>query len=121
MGALVRVKRSPLKQKTPLRKVSAKRRAYRASEAGQEALEHMRRVKALPCVICGSTPPSDAHHCIHDRYGSRKASDFDVIPLCKAHHQDGPEAIHNGKQTWRDKHGPDHAFLPLVKRLLGDM
>ena len=81
----------------------------------------MRRVKALPCVICGSTPPSDAHHCIHDRYGSRKASDFDVIPLCKAHHQDGPEAIHNGKQTWRDKHGPDHAFLPLVKRLLGDM
>jgi 5-methylcytosine-specific restriction endonuclease McrA len=118
---MVPVKRSPLKQKTPLRKVSAKRRAYRASEAGQEALEYMRRVKALPCVICGSPPPSDAHHCIHDRYGSRKASDFDVIPLCRECHLDGPEAIHNGKQTWRDKHGPDHGYLPLVKRLLGDM
>lgn len=121
MGALVSVKRSPLKQKTPLRKVSAKRRAYRASEAGQEALEHMRRVKALPCVICGSPPPSDAHHCICNRYGARKSSDFETIPLCRWCHLDGPEAIHNGKASWIERNGPDHAFLPLVKRLLSDM
>ena len=113
------MKRSPLKQKTPLRKVSAKRKAYRASQEGQEALEHMQAVKQLPCAVCGSPPPSDAHHVIHDRFGTRKASDFEVIPLCKAHHQDGPEAIHNGKQSWRDKHGPDHSYLAGIFELLG--
>lgn len=103
-----------------MRKVSAKRRAYRASEEGQNALEHMRAVKQLPCVVCGSAPPSDAHHVIHDRFSGKKASDLDVIPLCKAHHQNGPEAIHNAKRSWREKHGPDHAFLPLVKEWLSD-
>ena len=115
------LKRSPIKRKTALRPVSAKRRAYRSSKEGQDALDHMRRVKMLPCVICGSPPPNDAHHVICDRYGTRKASDLEVIPLCKAHHQDGPEAIHNGKASWVAKHGPDHGFLPLVKRWLCDM
>lgn len=114
------MKRTPIKRKTPLRPVSKKRRAYRASDEGQAALDHMCRVKGLPCIICGAPPPSDAHHCIHDRYGTRKASDFEVIPLCKAHHQDGPEAIHNGKETWRKKHGPDHGYLALVRKLMGE-
>jgi len=105
------LRRSPLKQKTPLRKVSAKRRAYRASEAGQEALEHMRRVKALPCVICGSPPPSDAHHCICQRYGTRKSSDFNVIPLCRKCHLDGPYAIHKGKQSWITRNGMDYDYI----------
>jgi len=77
-------------------------------------------VKQLPCVVCRSAPPSDAHHVIHDRYSGKKASGFDVIPLCKEHHQHGPEAIHNAKRSWLEKHGPDYAFLPLVKKWLGD-
>ena len=103
-----------------MRKVSAKRRAYRASEEGQSALRYMRAVKQLPCVVCGSPPPSDAHHVIHDRYSGKKTSDFDVIPLCKAHHQDGPEAIHNAKRSWREKHGPDYLYIERVKEMLGD-
>lgn len=103
-----------LARKRPMRKVSAKRKAYRASQDGQDAAEHMRRVKAMPCVICGKHGPSDAHHVICDRYGTRKASDLDVIPLCKSHHQNGPDAIHNGKASWVAKHGPDHAYLPMV-------
>jgi hypothetical protein len=82
------------------------------------AKQHLLRVKSLPCVICGKPGPSDAHHVICDRYGSRKVSDFEVIPLCKNHHQDGPEAIHNGKASWVEKHGPDHAYLDLVQRML---
>jgi hypothetical protein len=108
-----------LTRKTPLRKVSAKRRAYRASQDGQEALEHMRQVKGLPCVICGSAPPSEAHHVICDRYGTRKANDFDTIPLCARHHREGPDAIHNGKASWVAKYGPDHAYLETVRRMLG--
>ena len=85
------------------------------------AKEHLRRVKMFPCVICGKHGPSDAHHVICDRYGTNKESDFDVIPLCKAHHQDGPEAIHNGKRSWVEKHGPDHGYLDTVRRWLDSL
>lgn len=60
----------------------------------KNARAHLDRVKSLPRVICRKPGPSDAHHVICDRYGQRKASDFETIPLCKPHHQDGPEAIH---------------------------
>ena len=81
----------------------------------KKSLAHIARVKELPCVICRKPGPSDAHHIIRDRYGQAKTSDFDVIPLCKAHHQDGPEAIHQNKRQWVEKHGPDHSYLSLVK------
>ena len=117
MGTLD-LKRSPVKRKTALRPISAKRRAYRSSKDGKEALKYMEKVKSLPCVICLKPGPSDAHHVICGRYGTSKASDLDVIPLCKAHHQDGPEAIHNGKASWVEKHGPDWMYLDLTKRWL---
>lgn len=101
-----------------MRQVSEKRAAYRASAEGKRALEWMALVKGLPCVVCGKPGPSDAHHVCHDRFGTAKASDFDVIPLCRGHHTEGPEAIHNGKTTWREKHGPDYGYLPLVSAQL---
>lgn len=82
------------------------------------AKRHIEAVKALACVICGRDGPSDAHHVICGRYGQRKASDFDVILLCKAHHQDGPDAIHNGKESWVAKFGADHDYLAVVADLL---
>lgn len=109
------------KPRKPMRKVSRKRQAYRRSDEGKAALEHMGKVKALPCVVCGAPPPSDAHHVIHGRFSARKASDFDVIPLCKKCHQDGPEAIHNGKASWAAKHGPDYGFLPVVRAQITEM
>lgn len=118
LGAVVEVKRGPIKRKTALRPVSAKRRAHMASKVGQDGLAYMMAVKRLPCAVCCYPPPSDAHHCIHDRFGTRKTSDFDVIPLCKAHHQDGPDAIHNGKETWRQKYGADYDYIERVRRML---
>ena len=103
----------------PMRKVSAKRAAYRASDEGQEALAYMGKVKALPCCVCGAPPPSIAHHCIHGRYGTRKASDFDVIPLCSAHHDyPQPDAIHSGKENWACKYGPDYTYIEQTRRLV---
>ena len=84
------------------------------------AKRHMGRVKQLPCVICHRPGPSDAHHVFHGRYGSARASDFETIPLCKEHHQSGPEAIHNAKETWERTHGPDWGYLPLVRAWLDD-
>lgn len=115
------MRRTPMKRTGKLRSVSAKRAAHRASKAGQDGLAYMRAVKRLPCAVCGAPPPSDAHHCIHDRYGVRKASDCSVIPLCKTHHQDGPEAIHNGKETWRAKHGADHGFIKSTRAAVAAM
>ncbi len=80
--------------------------------------EYMGYVKQLPCCICGRAGPSDAHHPICGRYGTRKAPDRDTVPLCKHHHQWGPEAIHNGKETWVSKHGPDTDYIePTRKRV----
>ena len=88
-------------------------------ERGTKAAKaHMNRVKQLPCVICHKHGPSDAHHIICDRYGSTKASDFDVIPLCKNCHQVGPSSIHENKRGWIKRNGPDHAYLEEVRILL---
>ena len=108
------MKRTQIKRKTRIRQVSPKRTAYRASDEGQAALRYMRAVKQLPCCACGSPPPNDAHHCIHDRYGTRKASDFDTVPLCRSCHQ-GPHGIHAGKASWRERHGPDHGYIPQTR------
>lgn len=99
------ITRQPVRQKAPRAKKDPKRLA---------------RVKGMPCVICNAPPPSDAHHCCHDRFGQRKSSDAETIPLCKIHHQDGPEAIHTNKRAWREKHGPDHGFLQMVDDILGE-
>lgn len=82
--------------------------------------ERLARVKMLPCIVCGAPPPSDAHHVICGRYSQHRASDDETVPLCKQHHQWGPDAIHNGKESWVEKYGPDYAFLPEVDRLLSD-
>lgn len=103
-------KRGPLGQKKP-----------KAERGTAKARDHILRVKQLPCVVCLRHGPSDAHHVICGRYGSSKASDFEVIPLCKSHHQDGLDAIHNGKASWVEKYGADYAYLPLVEQWLRDM
>ena len=79
---------------------------------------HMNRVKQLPCVVCGKTGPSDAHHVISGRFGQRKSCDFATIPLCKRHHQHGPDAIHENKTAWEEANGPDWGYLPVVAALL---
>lgn len=99
--------RGPLGQKKP-----------KAERGTVKAREHLSRVKQLPCVICRKHGPSDAHHVFCGRFGSSKASDFEVIPLCKAHHQEGPDAIHNCKASWVEKYGEDHKYLPLVDQWL---
>ena len=78
-------------------------------ERGAKGKAHMARVAQMPCVICGARPV-EIHHVICGRYGQRKASDLDTIPLCFEHHR-GPEGIHANKRAWTEKHGPDYAFI----------
>ena len=110
------MKRTPLQRKTRLKPRSAKRAAYMASDERQRGLEHMARVKALPCVACGAPPPSQAHHVTGDK---QPRNDFRTISLCYACHQ-GPDGYHAAKRSWVAKHGPDYGFLPIIEAMLRD-
>ena len=116
-----------LKPSKPMRKVSKKKATYRASKEGREDLAYMGEVKKLPCVVCGAPGPSDAHHCqdkppkdmgwIYEQMpaAGRKSGARDTIPLCKWDHQDGPEAYHRGKKSWRAKHGNDYDYIKQTR------
>jgi NMD protein affecting ribosome stability and mRNA decay len=72
---------------------------------------YMAWVRTLNCVACGRTPTSDtlndAHHCIADRYSSAKASDFDVMPLCRTCHT----LLHQDWPQWEEHHGAQWRFV----------
>lgn len=55
--------------------------------------EHIQRVKELPCGVCESAPPSDAHHI-------DQGLQFLVIPLCRDCHQGNFNGIHGQKRIW---------------------
>lgn len=55
--------------------------------------EHIARVKALDCSICGAPGPSDAHHI-------KQGQHFTVVALCKECHQ-GSNGWHGTKTLWR--------------------
>ena len=52
--------------------------------ANKEDKELMRRVKEMPCIVCGHPPPSDYHH-ITD-CGRRMGHKFG-LPLCYEDHR----------------------------------
>lgn len=85
------------------------------------AKAHMEKVSRLCCCVCGARPV-EVHHTISGRFGSRKRSDFDTIPLCaETHHRHGPESIHGNRAEFERLYGPDTGFLPLVKEMLERM
>ena len=104
----------PLKAKTRMKPLSAKKRAHKAAEKAAGAWDHMARVKMLPCVACGCAPPSEAHHVTGDKL---PRSDWRVIPLCYECHR-GPQGYHAAKRSWVERHGPDYSYLDRVKELL---
>ena len=104
------------KARKPIPRQSAKTKQRKASADGKAGALHMGKVAQLPCVICGSWPVH-VHHCISGRFGQRKASDFDTIPLCWECHL-GPQGIHASKHAWEAQNGPDTGFLSVVADLL---
>jgi len=114
--------RPPLGQKPPkaakkprkaLRKVSARRGAYLASQDRVEGLAHMARVAELPCLVCGARPV-EVHHFPHPRYDMR------VGPLCPPHHRRefGPGAYHYSRRAFNDLHGTDDELMARTDAML---
>lgn len=124
------MKRSAFKTTSkPMNRVSPKRRAYRASEEGQDALDYMGRVRAGGCIICRlfgeqQLSPTQAHHPIHGRYSARKAPDKDCLGICEGHHQGNFDtskiALHREPDKWKDRYGLDTDYIKEQRKLVGE-
>ena len=135
------MKRTALTRKTPLerqgaalqRKAMKRRKGAAADRRDNETrvdahgqvwtgTQYLAAVRMQSCVVCFARG-CEAHHPIHDRHSSARPSHFDAIPLCPRHHRTGGPgvAIHAGKETWRELHGPDHAHTPGTRwNILGE-
>jgi len=54
---------------------------------------HVALVKELPCSVCGTLGPSDAHHV-------KQGLHYTVIALCKSCHQGSMMGWHGQKRAW---------------------
>lgn len=50
-------------------------------------------IRRQPCACCGSTRYIECAHVGFRGYG-QKCSDYETLPLCPAHHVQGPESHH---------------------------
>lgn len=81
-------------------------------ERGTKATrEYMALAAQLPCCICGYHPV-ELHHVSHGRHAQRKASDFDVIPLCSKHHRFRTDR----GETWAQMYGFDWEYLEQTQK-----
>ena len=82
--------------------------------------EHLNKVASMGCVVCinlGYGPsPAEVHHIGNGTMGKR-ASNFEVIPLCAQHHRLGGYgvAVHAGRKTWEQNFGTEKELLAQVK------
>lgn len=115
-------------RRSPMRRVSKKRAARRASPEGREDAEYLAKVRSLPCVICqafGMTQnsPTEAHHVKSGRFSGRRTPDKMAIPLCHSHHNKlrpypGDEdkiGYHNAQATWESLYGEDHEYSAATR------
>lgn len=83
---------------------------------------HLKMIRALPCVICGTVPSEAAHVRFNDASTGKlqalgqKPDDCWVAPLCATHHREDQAAQHViGEKAFWAKHGIDP--LKLAQRL----
>lgn len=69
-------------------------------------------VSDMPCMVCGSAPPSDPHHVVIPGNSGmgQKPSDFWCVPLCHEHHT---ELHSQGRDTFERKYQISLPFLVM--------
>lgn len=89
---------------------------------------YMAKVAQLPCVICeefgmSQQSPTQVHHCIHGRHGTKKRPDTETIPLCEGHHQGlrdtSKVALHREPKEWKARYGLDTDYIEKTKSRVG--
>lgn len=107
-----------LSQRAALKKVR-KPNPMKAGTLGESAkaykaiprdTEHMARVAARGCLICGA--PAQAHHVdiLTPKNAGPKVTDYLTAPLCPIHHTgDQDDCAHNGERAFWIRHNIDIA------------
>ena len=77
--------------------------------------EHMQNVADLGCIICKKMgfpdSPAELHH-IKDKTGmGKKATNYEVIPLCPHHHRNSEDSYHQSPQNFTEKWGSQQELL----------
>lgn len=93
--------------------------------ANKAEKEHLGKVASLGCIVCHNNgfydSPAEIHH-IGNGTMSKRASNYEVIPLCFEHHRGGNNgvAVHSGRKTFERNFGTEQELLEQVKGLLCD-
>lgn len=80
---------------------------------------HISKVLALGCQACRvmgiNTAECEVHHIGNGTMGKR-ASNYEVIGLCHAHHRTGGYgvAVHAGRKAWEANYGTEQDLLEMV-------
>lgn len=88
--------------------------------------QHLNKVAALGCIACykQETPgtPCEIHHPRAGTGLGRRASHYDAIGLCPAHHRGtmglSVPSIHGSKNAFIETFGTEAALLELTKTLI---
>ena len=76
---------------------------------------HMRSVAELGCIICEKMgfpgSPAELHHIIGNTGMGKKATNYEVIPLCPHHHRNSEESYHQSPKDFTDKWGSQEDLL----------
>ena len=76
--------------------------------------KHMRAVAELGCIACRKLgyhgTPAELHHIKKGVMGKR-ASNFEVIPLCPYHHRNSNESYHQNPLWFTEKFGTQTELL----------
>lgn len=83
--------------------------------------DHMDKVAALGCIACQKIgyfgTPAEIHHISNQTMGKR-ASNYEVIPLCPIHHRHGKNAIHKSRKLFESEFGTEKELLNEVLSLI---
>ena len=78
--------------------------------------KYMGKVAEMGCIICvnighGETP-AEIHHTSNGTM-SKRAGNYEVIPLCHIHHRTGGYgvAVHSGRVQWEANFGTEQQLL----------
>lgn len=86
--------------------------------------EHLSRVAEIGCIVCLNEnlgqSPAEIHHIRSGKGMGQRASNYEAIPLCPAHHRNGGHGIafHAGPRVWQERYGSEELLLNQVKEIL---